>query len=215
MNDILNFSQQLVPVIDLSPDILDSRLDNLNPDFLDFYEDRQNNISVNTNLLNQDLFLDIRTTIENECKVYLDECYGLSKYYSDLVVTSSWVDIISPTQGLQFAMNPFSVVNGIIFLDNDPYNLQVSLEAYQPEIPYFIPKVKSYLSLEEMLSKANISATDSNNLKYHMILFLGSNTYNVKTSTNNNNPIRLLNFRTFWKGVTGFKNNSNLNYDFK
>jgi len=207
MNNVLNFSQKLVYVRDLSG-ICDTKLFNNAFDDLTFRDNIENKISNEMNFFDRDLFIDTKFFIENECKTYLNKFHGLEQFYTDLVITSSWGNITEAGQGHHDHMHPFSIVSGVIFLDDTLDNCNLHIEAYQPEIPYFIPKGKSYISLKSMLPEMGINPADHGNLQNHLVLFLSNSHHFVDKSGPDSTPRRSISFNTFWKGMTGVKSES-------
>lgn len=204
MNSVLNFSQRFVVVKDIS-DNVDTKLLNNSFKDLTFKNNIQNKISLEMDFFNKDYFIDTKHYIEGECKNYLNSYMGLEPFYTDLSITQSWGNITEPGQSHHDHAHPFSVVAGVIFLDNTPDNLNLHIEATQPEIPYFIPRIKSYIALKTILPEIGINPAEHNNLQNHLVLFLGNSHHYVEPTSKDSVPRRTISFNTFWKGLTGVK----------
>jgi hypothetical protein len=193
-----------VMISDLSG-MIDFNLINDQFNQLTFTNNVQNLISTDTKFFSKDVFIDTKFSVERECKNYLTQFYGMQDFFTDLVITDSWGNITKAGQGHHEHLHPFSVVSGIIFLDNTPDNLNLYIEAYQPEIPYFISKNKSYIALKNILPEMGINAIEHNFLKNHLILFLSNSNHFVEKTSEQSPNRRTISFNTFWKGKTGFK----------
>ena len=102
----------------------------------------------------------------------------------------------------------FSRFHGVIFLDNNPCNLNLFVEAYMPEIPYFISKNRSYVSLRDLLKDHNIDSDSANNLQNHLVLFLSNCHHFVNPTEGTDKVRRSISFNTFWTGLTGVSQES-------
>lgn len=204
MNSVINFAQRFVVVKDISNDI-DTVLLNNAFKSLSFHPNIHNRISVEMDFFNRDYFVNTKHYIENECKLYLNQYMGLEPFYSDLAITNSWGNITDPGQEHHDHAHPFSIVAGVIFLDNTPDNLNLHIEASQPEIPYFIPRIKSYIALKTILPELGINPAEHNNLQNHLVLFLGNSHHFVEKTSAESVSRRTVSFNTFWKGLTGIK----------
>ena len=102
-------------------------------------------------------------------------------------------------------VHPFSIVSGVLYLDNNPSNLNLYIESFMPEIPYFITKNKSFVSLKSLLNDINTNPSEHNNLKNHMVLFLSNSSHFVEPVSNESLPRKSISFNTFWKGSVGVK----------
>lgn len=204
MNSVLNFSQRFVVVKDISNE-LDTVLLNNAFKSLSFKPNIQNRISLEMDFFDRDYFVNTKYYLENECKNYLTQYMGLEPFISDLKITTSWGNITDPGQEHHDHAHPFCVVAGVLFLDNNPDNLNLHLEASQPEIPYFIPRIKSYIALKTILPELGIKPEEHNNLQNHLVLFLGNSHHFVEKTGPDSKPRRSVSFNTFWKGLTGVK----------
>lgn len=213
MNNLLNTAQQFVYIKDLR-DNLDWNIIDKEFNSLTFKPNVYNRISTNMNFFDRDLFLDVKLMLENEVKNYLNISYGLEEFYSNLHITNSWGTLTEPGQSHHEHIHPFSVVSGVMFLDNNPDNLNLFIEGYIPQIPYFISKNKSYAGLGHLIADMGHDPIANRNLQNHVVLFL-SNCHHFVQPTRTDGPIRrTISFNTFWKGVTGMKNEPLGSYNF-
>jgi len=213
MNNLLNISQQYVYIKDLR-DTLDWSLIDQEFKKLAFKPNVGNKVSVEMNFFDRDVFLDARLILEKECKNYLDMAFGLNDLYEGVKLTNSWATLTEPGTNHHPHVHPFSIVSGVIFLDNNPDNLNLFIEAYMPQIPYFITKDKSYMGLKHLLQDTGHDSAGNRNLQNHVILFLSNASHFVETVPANSTIRRTLSFNTFWKGHTGLKNEPLGSYKF-
>ena len=123
-------------------------------------------------------------------------------------MTYSWGNITEPGHSHHDHVHPFSIVSGVIYLDDNPTNANLYVEAYMPDIPYFITKNKSYVALKQLLVDNNIDPNSVNNLKNHMVLFLSNSAHFVEQTAEDASSRRSISFNTFWKGLTGVRQES-------
>ena len=213
MNNLLNTAQQFILVKDLR-DTLDWSLINHEFNSLTFKPNVNNRISTTMNLLDKDVFVDAKLILESEVKNYLNLSFGLSELYSDIHITNSWGTLTEPGQSHHDHLHPFSVVSGVMFLDNNPDNLNLFIEGHMPQIPYFISKNKSYAGLEHLLTDTGHDPAQNRNLQNHLVLFLSNSSHFVQPTRTDGPLRRTLSFNTFWKGVTGMKNEPLGSYNF-
>ena len=194
MEECLNISRKTVLIKDLS-DIIDFDLINKKINDLEFGSNMSNQISKNKCIFDSKELLTIKQALEHECEGFLRYGHNL-KDFENLQMTTSWVNITDPGQMHHVHKHPFSVVSGVIYLDDNPENLNLKLHIDMPEIPYFLYTEDTYLTLKTLIG-------DENNLKNHVVLFLSNTGHGVEKTNNNSIPRRSISFNTFWKGMTG------------
>jgi|LakMenE01Jun11ns_1017448.scaffolds.fasta_scaffold9928485_3 uncharacterized protein (TIGR02466 family) len=213
MQMIFNISQKFIIIKDMT-DVIDFGPINQEFDKLDFKDNISNHVSNEMNLFDKDIFADTKRIIEAECEDYLNNSLNMTPFYSGLRMTNSWGNITHPGSSHHDHVHPFSVVSGVIYLDNNPSNLNLFIESFIPDIPYFITRNKSYISLNSLLSDSNVDPNSVNNLKNHMVLFLSNSSHFVEKTTVDMDR-RSISFNTFWKGLTGVKEEQLGSIDFK
>lgn len=202
MNNLLHLAQNYVLIKDYNQ-ILDFNLIRTEFDKLSFRENINNKVSHEMNFFNKDVFIDAKFKLEQECKNFLNIAYGMGNFYEDLVITNSWGNITEPGQSHHDHKHPFSVVSGVLFLDNDPNNLNLFIEALAPQIPYFWHKDKTYIGLKHLVPDSGFDPESLNNLQNHLVLFLSSSSHFVEATSATSPVRRSLSFNTFWKGRVG------------
>jgi len=202
MQNFLNTAQNFIMIKDMS-NLIDFRLINEEFDYLDFENNVSNLISVQKNLFDKDIFSVMKEVLENQCKFFLNTSLGIGNTYDDLKITKSWGNITPGGKSHHEHSHPFSVVSGVILLDDNPENLQLSIRQHSPDIPYFIPDRKIFFTIREIMSGYVIDPNDHGNLKNHLILFLSNTQHRVELTDENSNPRRSIAFNTFWRGVVG------------
>jgi hypothetical protein len=214
MNLLFNVSQQLILIKDLSGMV---NFNNVEDELskLEYKKNINNEISIDKNFFDKDIFADSKKAIEDECSLFLTRTLNVGDFYQDLKMTNSWANKTEPGQNHHEHVHPFSVVSGVIYLDNNPSNLNLFIESYLPQVPYFITKNKTYASLNALIKDQQIDPATINNLQYHMVLFL-SNQHHFVEEIPTDMPWnrRSLSFNTFWSGLTGVKEDSLASYTF-
>ena len=185
--------------------VLDFDLINREFDSLAFKDNINNKVSIEMDLFGREGFDNIRKSILDDCKQYLNHTANLSKFYDDLVITNSWGNLTDPGHSHHDHVHPFSIVSGVLYLDNNPSNLNLYIESYMPDIPYFIAKNKSFVSLNSLLTDINANPEEHNNLKNHMVLFLSNASHFVDYTPKESMPRKSISFNTFWRGLVGVK----------
>lgn len=173
-----------------------------------FVKNQLNEISARLDLFDAKQFQDSKKLLELECKNYLNLCFSIGHLYDDISLTNSWCNVTKPNQAHHQHTHPFSVVSGIILLDNniDNLNLNFVLTNKTPQIPYFLEKDNQMaFSLKTILDMAGIAPANLNYLKNHLILFLSNLPHYVSHTLENSMPRKSVSFNTFWKGVLGNK----------
>jgi len=213
MNNFFNCSQKLIWIRDLSTDLDMSVLDK---EFytLPFKDNVANKISVEMNLLDQDKFKHHNQVCTDIATQYLSQAYNLKDFFTKLKITNSWANYTEPSHGHHEHTHPFSIVSGVIFLDNNPTNGNLYIESYLPDIPYFVGYNKTFISLNALLGDYGVNLQEHNYLQNHLVLFLSNWTHFVEKTNNDSLPRRTLSFNTFWEGEVGHKNVSLGSYTF-
>jgi hypothetical protein len=204
---ILHPENEPIYIKDMS-DLIDFNSINDEFDRTEFINNTLNEISFRLDFFNTEQFQGAKRQLELECKNYLNSCFNISDLYDDINLTNSWCNVTKPNQSHHHHTHPFSVVSGIIFLDNniDNLNLNVILTNRTPEIPFFLERDKQQaFSLKAILDMAKIEPANLNYLKNHLILFLSNLPHFVTPTLENSMPRKSISFNTFWKGIIGNK----------
>ena len=194
MDKFVNIHSNYILVKDLT-NVLDFDLINKQFLTLSWEENMYNSISKDFFFFNRDVFVDVKEKLEQECASYLrnaHKCYDFEK----LVITNSWGNKTKENESHHVHDHSFSVVSGVIYLDDNPENLNFFLELNASKIPFYNSQVGSYVSI------GNIIGTE-NNLKNHVILFLSNTNHGVNKVTQGSKVRRSVSFNTFWKGRVG------------
>lgn len=203
MNNFINCSKKLILVKDMSEHIdfnlIDQQFSNLN-----FVPNVENNISTDMNFFNKEIFQDTKRILETECENFITNAYGI-RDFTNLKMTESWGNLTHPNESHHIHTHPFSIVSGVLYLDNNPDNFNLHLEYAVEEVPYFIEHQTTYLPVSRLIESAGVSPSTTNNLKNHLILFLSNTGHYVKT-VDNFIDRRTIAFNTFWSGLTGVAN---------
>lgn len=204
---LFNTSQKFILIKDLSPEI---NFDLINEEFdkLNFKSNIKNQISIEMDFFEKDYLTGAKNSIIKNCENYINHTLNIQQFYTGLKMTHSWGNVTQPGQGHHEHVHPFSVVSGVIFLDNNPCNLNLFIEAYMPDIPYFITKNRSYVSLRDLLNDQNIDAGSVKNLQNHLVLFLSNANHFVNQTQDTDQVRRSISFNTFWTGLTGVSQES-------
>lgn len=197
MDQGFNIAKNNILIKDIS-DLVDCDSISKAVDNLEFDLNVSNKISSNKHIFKEESFGSTNDVIKEQCVSYLRNFWipeGSSLDFEDIKITESWANLSTKTESHHIHNHPFSVVSGVMFLDDTPDNLNLAFEIADTEIPYFRGKSNSYVSLRQMLG-------DSCTLKNHIVLFLSSQGHFV-TEVQNETPRRTLSFNTFWKGQVG------------
>lgn len=202
MNQLINIAQRFIYIKDLST-VLNWKLIEQEFDKLNWKDNINNLISTDYYFLNKDLFIDQKALLEAEVKHYLNESLGIKNLYEDIRVTESWGNSTRGDHSHHEHLHPFSVVSGVLYLDNNPDNLNLCVETITPDLPFFLPKNKVSVQLKSLLPDIGVDADKVNNLQYHLVLML-SNWHHSVTKVHSTNPARRsIAFNTMWKGRVG------------
>jgi uncharacterized protein (TIGR02466 family) len=196
MDELVNISRKIILIKDLNG-IVDFDLVNKQISSLEFGPNVLNRISTKKNIFDAPEFSEIKQTLERECEHFLKNGHHLTDF-ENLQMTTSWVNITDPGHAHHEHNHPFSVVSGVIYLDNNPDNLNLGLQVSIAEIPYFLWKKDNCVTLKALIGTEN-------NLKNHMVLFLSNTAHSVEKTNSDSMPRRSISFNTFWKGMTGVR----------
>jgi hypothetical protein len=99
--------------------------------------------------------------------------------------------------------HPFSVVSGIIFLDNHPENCELTFKNTTDSSvpPYSLLDFDHYTSLKSLVRN---NLTNENNLRHHLVLFYSNITHSVPPLTVLDKTRRTISFNTFWTNEVNF-----------
>lgn len=204
MNTLINIAQRFIYVKDLST-VLNWRIVEHEFTSLQFRENVGNLVSTNYNFFDRDLFIADKAFIESEVRHYLNSSLGIKDYYGGIKITESWGNITEPNQYHHEHLHPFSVVSGILYLDDNEDNLNLLMESVTPELPFFLPKNKVMVSLKSLLPDIGVDPATVNNLKHHLVLFLSNWHHSVQPVQENRPARRSISFNTMWTGRVGGK----------
>jgi len=202
MNSILNTAQNFVLIKDISA-FIDFESLTKHVSEQTYIRNVNNSISENLNLLDTEEFTNTKQFLISECINYLQNTHKIfvGKNFEGLEITNSWSNITTASESHHEHVHPFSVVSGVLFLDDNPANLKFTLQSYCQDVPYYLPSLTPKISLEDMIG------TDHGNLVYHLVLFLSNVGHSVGELPDDAKPRRSISFNTFWKGLVGFENN--------
>jgi uncharacterized protein (TIGR02466 family) len=177
-------------------DIVDFEILNREFDTLDYVKNLSNEISDNKTFFDRKSLKSIKNTLSKECHNFLVTAYKVREF-EELKVTNSWGNITKTGESHHAHIHPFSVVSGVIYLDNNPSNLNLNLEVFVPQTPYFMYRETCFTPLYEWVNRK-----ETNNLQNHLVLFL-SNTKHHVTENKEDLDRRSISFNSFWHGHVG------------
>ena len=182
-------------------------------DKLELVRNYGNSTSKTKLFFNDPLFKNERNILISECKTFLNTYFNMSGFYENLQLTNSWTNITKPGEYHHEHKHPYSIVSGILYLDNNPSNLNLKMQEFKPEVPYFLYNTAHLFTLRELVSET--VSEKENNLKHHLILFLANCAHSVDPVPVYCNPRRSVSFNTFWKGRVGIIDQelSSMNFD--
>ena len=203
---IFNAAQQFVLVKDMTPLI---NFEDIHEEFdkLEYEPNIGNMISKDTTFFDNEKFKQTKSVLVNECKQYLNNVFGLRSFYEDLTMTNSWGNITGPNMFHHEHTHPFSVVSGVLFLDNHAGNLNLTIEAHLPQIPHFLDRSRPFISLRALADDAEIDTDAMENYRHCLVLFLSNLHHYVEQLPKEEIARRrTISFNTFWKGKVGVEN---------
>jgi hypothetical protein len=177
-----------------------------------FQPNIKNSISKDLHVFDTFSYLgNLKKTCEEISTNFLKTCYYPD--FEELIVTTSWFNNTTKEQHHHRHIHPFSVLSGIIYLDDNPENLNLNIFRKIPDIPYVEKGGVERLGLDMILSMNQTIPT--NNLKNHLVLFLSSTNHDVSKVINEKKARRSLAFNTFFKGTVGMRSNplGSINYN--
>jgi uncharacterized protein (TIGR02466 family) len=196
MNNILNSASNNVLIKDMTGlidfDLIDKQFQTLN-----WERNKDNQISIEKNLFDIPGLEHTKQHLADECSAFLRYGQHLTNEFESLKVTNSWGNITKQGEEHHEHTHPFSVVSGVLFLDDHPDNLNLALEVCCPTIPYFFYTKDLYVTMDSLVGGIPVG-----NLKNHLIAFL-SNTKHKVMDNRNSVDRRTVSFNTFWQGTTG------------
>lgn len=204
MEMLFNAASKYILVKDMT-DVLDFDAINTEFDTLAYKPNIANKISIEMDFFGRESLKKSQSLVMEDCKQYLNHTLNLTNLYDDLVMTNSWGNVTDPGHSHHDHVHPFSIVSGVIYLEDNPSNLNLYIESFMPEVPYFITKNKSYVSLKSLLNDVQAKPEDHNNLKNHMVLFLSNSSHFVEPIPESGPPRKSIAFNTFWKGLVGIR----------
>lgn len=213
MESLINIGQKFVLIKDMSSLV---NFDIINEEYekAEFVNNVGNLISADKKFLDKPYLQGAKEFFTTECERYLTASFPIKEMFTGLKITDSWANKTLPNDGHHEHTHPFSVVSGVLFLDDNPDNLNFYIEGYTPDIPFFVTKSRSYVPLSVLLQDLNVNLSECNNLKNHLLMFLSNSYHFVKPISENSKERRTISFNTFWRGKTGFLNDTMGSYDF-
>jgi hypothetical protein len=204
MESLFNVAQKMIYIKDMT-NVLN--FDKINEEFnkLTYTKNIGNIISEDKLFFDKDCFTMDKKLLEKECERYINSTNTISEYYTNLKLTNSWGNITKAGQEHHDHVHPFSVVSGVIFLDDNIDNFNLYVEGYMPQIPYFMTNGLSYVALKNLFGDFQINTAEHNNLKNHLVLFLSNSHHFVEKTRPDSPDRRTISFNTFWVGPTGLK----------
>lgn len=199
MDQFINIASNCILVKDMS-NIIDFKTIDEEFDKLSFVENQYNHISTDLNFFDKDVFTETKASLIRECENYLGNSFRVTEF-EHLKMTNSWGNITKPGEKHHEHQHPFSVVSGVIYLDDNPCNYNLQLEQFFPETPYFLYRKKFFSSLADLMP-----IPDPKNLQYHLVLFLSNTHHSVANTSTNDIDRRSIAFNTFWSGNVGSQN---------
>ena len=147
-------------------DVIDFNLLRNEFDKLEFKRNKHNDISVDQKLFNREEFLIIKKILEREVADYLRNAYGANEF-EDIEISNSWGNRTEPFGSHQDHAHPFSIVSGVLYLDDNPDNLNFAMNTSFQEIPCYLYRKQRQASIREL-------AGSENTLKNHLLLILSN-----------------------------------------
>lgn len=160
------------------------------------------NITESKDFFSDATLIDIKQDILLECKTFVSNVFPI-QFDFDLKMTTSWANFMQQGEQHPWHSHPFSVVSGVIFLDNHPENNQLT---FKNKIDFTIPPyslldMDYYTSLNSLIEK---DQTDTLNLQHHLVLFYSNLTHGVPPLVTPIKSRRTISFNTFWTNEVNF-----------
>ena len=165
-------------------------------------------VSQTKEFFNAPTLSNINREIVKECELFVRHVCPL-EFDFNLSITSSWVNKMHTNNSHPWHTHPFSVVSGVIFLDDCVDNLKLMFKTSMKEAvpPYSILELDYYTSAKDLCD-------EETNLQYHMILFYSNVLHSVPPLLTPNITRRTISFNTFWSGQVNFGDQLN-SHNFK
>ena len=199
MDQILNLARYPILIKDLT-DIIDCDSVRKNVSQLKLIENLENNITEEKDMCKIPEFAQLREALKNESVDYLRNFWmdDPTHSFEDLQITESWANQSIKGESHHLHMHPFSVVSGVMFLNDTPDNLNLTFENEASSVPYWRSGVRrDYHQLSNIIDNDN-----ETNLKNHIVLFL-STTGHLVAPVQGDTPRVTISWNTFWKGRVG------------
>ena len=148
--------------------------------------------------------------LENEVKEFIKNTSYIH-FNFDIKLTSSWVNKMRLGESHPWHSHPFSIISGVIFLNDHPENWNLTFKRDVDFIvpPYSLIETDFIIPLRELLQDNPVE----NNLKHHLVLFNSNTSHCVPAIQTPNAERKTLSFNTFWKGKVDFGTDLN-SFDF-
>lgn len=161
------------------------------------------NITEDKKFFNNDKLHNIRENIVSECKTFISNIFPM-EFKFDLKMTSSWVNSMTAGEHHPWHSHPFSVVSGVIFLDDHPENSELTFKSNVDFSipPYSLLDLDYYTSLRSLIG--NETVIEEHNLQHHLVLFYSNLTHGVPELKTLNSTRRTISFNTFWTNEVNF-----------
>lgn len=193
MNRFFNLATNVILIKDMS-DVIDFNLLRKKFDELEFKRNKYNDISVNQKIFDCEELVVIKKILETEVSDYLKNAYGATEF-EGIEISNSWGNRTEPFGSHQDHAHPFSIVSGVLYLDDNPDNLNFAMNTSFQEIPCYLYRKQRQASIRDL-------AGSENTLKNHLLLIL-SNVGHQVLPGQTDMIRRTIAFNTFWKGHTG------------
>lgn len=205
MINLINVAKEYILIKDMS-NILDFERINREVANEPVVSNKKNAISTDQYIFNRAGFEEIKQSLVNECENFLIDALAVRDSFTNLEMTCSWLNVTVPKHQHIEHYHPFSILNGVLFLENNPANFNLNLNVYHQRLPCFYGDLMNYKSLKQILTEQGIDTDSVNNLNQHMIVTLSNMVHKVTPDMVGNQPRRTIAFNTFWKGWTGTNN---------
>ena len=150
MNKFFNLATNLILIKDLSTlidfDLLRAEFNNF-----EFKRNKYNDISIDQHLFNNDKFVDMKEILEQECKNFLHNAYAADQF-DQIEISQSWANKTEKGGHHQDHAHPFSIVSGVLYLDDNPDNLNFAMNTTFQEIPCYLYRKQSYVTIKNLVN---------------------------------------------------------------
>ena len=183
--------------------LLESEISKLTWDSGDNFE-----VSQSKEVFTSSSLTNISQQIVNECELFVKHLCPIDANFN-LKMTSSWVNKMRTGNMHPWHTHPFSIVSGVIFLDDCVENLRLMFKTSMREAvpPYSLLELDYYTSVKDLCE-------EDTNLQHHMILFYSNVLHSVPPLLTPDVTRRTISFNTFWSGHVNFGNQLN-SHNFK